>query len=116
VNRLTEAARQPLVPAAQLRRVLRRLTRAHAPLAVDLWHARDDEGVVLATEARAILARGDALTTAELAIGGTDLQSELGMAPGKQMGIVLARLLDDVLDDPRLNDRATLLDRARALG
>jgi tRNA nucleotidyltransferase (CCA-adding enzyme) len=114
--RLTEVALQPLVPPPALRRVLRRVSRPYLPLAVDLWHARDDDGAVLATEARAIAARGDALTVNELAIGGADLQSELGMAPGKPMGILLARLLEEVLDDPTLNDRARLLERARAPG
>lgn len=113
VIRLTEVARQPVVPPAALRRVLRRVSRPFIPLAAALWHARDDAGIVLATEARAILARGDALTVGELAIGGEDLQTELGMAPGKQMGVMLAKLLEDVLDDPTLNDRTTLLRLAR---
>jgi tRNA nucleotidyltransferase (CCA-adding enzyme) len=113
--RLTEVALQPLVPLATLRRVLRRVSRPYIPLAAELWHARDDAGIVLATEARAILARGDALTVNDLAIGGADLQSELGMAPGKPMGVLLAKLLDEVLDDPTLNHRDTLLARARAL-
>ena len=113
--RLTEVARQPMTPPAALRRVLRQVTRPYLPLAAELWHARDDEGVVLATEARAIAQRGDALTVGELAIGGADLQSELGMAPGKPMGVLLARLLEEVLDDPTRNTRDALLDRARVL-
>ena len=113
--RLTDVALQPMIPPAALRRVLRRVSRPYIPLAAELWHARDDDGIVLATEARAILARGDALAVGDLAIGGEDLQTELGMAPGKPMGILLAKLLDEVLDEPTLNHRDTLLDRARAL-
>ena len=48
-----------------------------------------------------------------LAIDGHDLQSELGMAPGPEIGQVLDRLTELVLEDPSLNRRAVLLDLAR---
>lgn len=48
-----------------------------------------------------------------LAIDGHDLQRELGMEPGPEVGALLDRLTELVLDDPALNERATLLDLAR---
>ncbi len=49
----------------------------------------------------------------DLAIDGQDL-IEAGYAPGPQLGRMLHDLLRDVVDDPGLNDRDTLLRRARA--
>ena len=51
---------------------------------------------------------------ADLAVDGTDLL-ELGFREGPALGAALARLLDDVLDDPAANDRETLLARAKQL-
>ena len=48
-----------------------------------------------------------------LAIDGNDLQRELGMAPGPEIGAVLDRLTEIVLDDPTQNRRDILLDHAR---
>ena len=55
----------------------------------------------------------DLLMHRRLAIDGHDLQSELGMRPGPEIGAVLDRLTEAVLDDPSLNRRETLLDLAR---
>ena len=49
-------------------------------------------------------------TVSELALNGGDLAS-LG-ARGKEIGVILASLFDRVLDDPKLNDRNTLLTLA----
>jgi tRNA nucleotidyltransferase/poly(A) polymerase len=51
---------------------------------------------------------------ADLAVNGRDLL-ELGYREGPALGAALARLLDDVLDDPALNSREALLARAREL-
>ncbi len=48
-----------------------------------------------------------------LAIDGHDLQRELGMQPGPEIGAVLDRLTEIVLDDPSQNRRDILLERAR---
>jgi tRNA nucleotidyltransferase (CCA-adding enzyme) len=50
---------------------------------------------------------------ADLAIDGKDLL-EAGYAPGPELGRALHDLLHDVVEDPSLNDRDTLLRRARA--
>ena len=49
----------------------------------------------------------------DLAIDGSDL-IELGYKPGPQLGGALRDLLHEVVDDPSLNTRDTLLRRARA--
>jgi tRNA nucleotidyltransferase (CCA-adding enzyme) len=55
------------------------------------------------------LARESALKIADLAIGGEDVMRQLSIPPGKQVGQVLARLLDRVIDDPELNIRSELV-------
>lgn len=50
-----------------------------------------------------------------LAIDGSDLIAELGMAPGPSLGRVLDELLERVIADPALNDRPTLLLLAQAI-
>ena len=53
------------------------------------------------------------LVDRRLAIDGHDLQRELGMPPGPEIGAVLDRLTEIVLDDPTQNRRDILLDLAR---
>ncbi len=55
---------------------------------------------------------GSALTLAGLAIDGRDLQATLGITEGPAIGVILGRLLTDVIEDPSLNRRVTLLTRA----
>ena len=57
---------------------------------------------------------GAALTTKELAIRGGDLIQAKITAPGKQLGELLAALLDWVLEDPARNQPDLLLAEARA--
>ncbi len=49
---------------------------------------------------------------ADLAVDGSDL-IELGFRPGPALGRVLNELLDEVVDEPGLNEREDLLGRAR---
>ena len=51
---------------------------------------------------------------ADLAIGGADLLT-LGYREGPRLGAALERLLDDVVEEPRRNDREWLLERAKEL-
>lgn len=53
------------------------------------------------------------LETRQLAVDGHDLQRELGLAPGPEIGRILARLMEAVLDDPARNERDALLALAR---
>jgi tRNA nucleotidyltransferase (CCA-adding enzyme) len=60
-----------------------------------------------------ILAEGAALSIRDLRINGHDLIGELGMRPGPLIGKILDALLDAVTNDPSINERETLLARAR---
>lgn len=51
----------------------------------------------------------------DLAINGHDLINELELAPGPLIGQILTGLLEEVLESPELNNKETLLTRARAL-
>ena len=57
---------------------------------------------------RQILRDGDCLCVQDLAVNGRDL-IEAGMRPGPEIGALLNRMLDDVLDTPEHNDREYLL-------
>jgi tRNA nucleotidyltransferase (CCA-adding enzyme) len=62
-----------------------------------------------------LLAAGAAMSVRDLAIGGRELMSELGMQPGPRIGSLLRELLEEVLERPELNQRERLLERAREL-
>lgn len=49
-----------------------------------------------------ILESEDCMTVKQLKLNGNDLK-RLGVAPGKKMGVILGRLLEDVLDHPEHN-------------
>jgi tRNA nucleotidyltransferase (CCA-adding enzyme) len=53
------------------------------------------------------------IVSRHLAVTGNDLQRELGLGPGPEIGRLLDRLLEAVIEDPARNDRATLLALAR---
>ena len=57
----------------------------------------------------------DPLSPKMLAVSGDDVMRELGIGPGPRVGWVLASLLEEVLDDPVVNDRGALLDRMKKL-
>jgi tRNA nucleotidyltransferase (CCA-adding enzyme) len=60
----------------------------------------------------AIRAAGDPLALKDLVVHGDDLIAA-GVRPGPDVGEMLARLLDDVLEDPGRNTRDHLLARVR---
>ncbi|MCC6711337.1 MAG: HD domain-containing protein [Candidatus Pacebacteria bacterium] len=51
----------------------------------------------------------------DLAINGHDLMDKLGLKPGKQLGIILQTLFEEVLDNPAINTKETLLEKAQKL-
>ena len=71
--------------------------------------AREAELAVLVHRQQAASAP---LTLAALAIDGRDLRETLGLPEGPIIGSILERLLSDVIEDPSLNARTTLLTRA----
>lgn len=59
---------------------------------------------------REITARGDCVSLKTLAVTGTDL-IKAGVKPGKQIGEILDGLLQEVLENPGLNEKELLLSR-----
>lgn len=63
--------------------------------------------------AQQLAAEPGLLVHRRLAIDGNDLQRELDLPPGPEIGEILDRLTELVIDDPALNERSLLLDLAR---
>ncbi len=61
-----------------------------------------------------ILDREECVSLKELNINGNDLIGE-GLKPGKKMGEILNRLLEAVIENPKLNRKETLLELAREM-
>ncbi len=61
-----------------------------------------------------VLTRGDCFCRRDLAVNGDDLM-RLGLMPGPVMGMILDRLLDEVMDASLPNRKGVLLRRAMAL-
>jgi tRNA nucleotidyltransferase (CCA-adding enzyme) len=118
LNRAQAIAAGPEAPdqsdERSVRRWLSRVGESASRDLVTLWTLRHGQSPPWAETARAIEARGDALSRSDLAISGSDLEA-LGVN-GPSIGQTLARLLDRVLDDPALNTRDKLLELARSGG
>jgi tRNA nucleotidyltransferase (CCA-adding enzyme) len=69
----------------------------------------------LEAHAARLVAAGAALGTKDLAASGKDLMQGLGIPPGREVGELLRALLEEVLEDPGLNDREKLVERARKI-
>ena len=108
----------PDLPAPARRRALKRFTPDGLFALLDLASAdarvrgAPDVAGSLPPLFQSDLDRGVALSTKDLAITGSDLMTELKMPPSRELGNLLDALLEVVLDDPSLNERATLLGRA----
>ena len=55
------------------------------------------------------------LDRSRLAVHGDDLIADLGLPAGPRLGRILDSLLDRVISEPKLNDRATLLLLAESM-
>ena len=62
-----------------------------------------------------VIAQGAAFNVKDLALDGRALMTELGVKPGPEIGRVLRALLEEVVEDPTLNTKDALLERARGL-
>ena len=79
--------------------------------------ARDEDDLVRLDQFREVVVReeqGRPHRLADLAVGGDDLIA-LGYAPGPAIGQALETLLREVVDEPALNRREALLERAKEL-
>ena len=61
-----------------------------------------------------ILEKQQCLCIKDLKISGKDLIED-GMKPGKEMGEILAKLLELVLEEPQRNEREWLIGKSREL-
>ena len=57
-----------------------------------------------------IIADGDCISMKDMAVKGADLIS-MGIAPGKELGVLLDRLFNMVLDEPSLNTKELLISK-----
>ncbi len=55
------------------------------------------------------------MAVTDLAIDGTDIMVALGLSPGPILGTLLQKLLEDVLENPDLNEKQLLLNRVAEL-
>lgn len=60
---------------------------------------------------REMISKNECVSLKDLKISGKDLIAA-GFEPGKEMGIILKRLLDAVIENPSLNNKETLLNMA----
>lgn len=100
---------------ADIRRLLAAVGRDGAADAIAVRRAVGAIDPPLARRVRLQADGGHALSIRELAVDGADLQRELGLARGPQIGRLLRGLLEEVLADPAANERERLLEAARAL-
>lgn len=124
ITRLVDAARTTYGSdwsEADVRRYMGRLSHAELDDLLTLRAARattDDDPAVDAHEQqlreRIATQRlvASPLILADLAVDGRDLRETLGLPEGPAIGRILERLLADVIEDPTLNTRMTLLTRA----
>ena len=124
VRALIAAASERYDPAwadADVRRYMGQVPATLLPELLQLRAARasaaDDPAAVAGeTELGERVARqteaASPLTLSELAVDGRDLRETLGVPEGPIIGAILEQLLADVIEDPSLNTRMTLLTRA----
>lgn len=79
------------------------MKKKEAPYRLRKYHAMIDEVL------------RDPISVRQLAIDGEVLIKELGMKPGPRMGWILSALLEEVLDDPKKNNRNHLSELAISL-
>lgn len=84
-----------------------------ADLLAQSTYQREDKQEILDEVKRLyaeIIGHGDCLNLKHLAVNGSDLV-RMGVRPGREVGNILARMLNDVLDVPSHNDKDYLLGR-----
>jgi tRNA nucleotidyltransferase (CCA-adding enzyme) len=75
----------------------------------------DLEAAEFNTKLELELARQDRQARSQLAVDGHTLMQELNMAPGPPLGKIIKALKELILDNPELNEPATLIYKARKL-
>jgi len=57
----------------------------------------------------------DPISVAMLNVSGKDVMEQSSIEPGPKVGMILAILLDEVLDDPKKNDKKYMTEKIREL-
>lgn len=99
---------------AALRRALAAVGPENGEALAALWAAEGGEAAEVAGALRRVGAEAPPVRVRDLALGGREVMEHLGLRPGPEVGRLLGRLLEAVLDDPSLNDPGalrSLLDR-----
>ncbi|HTP58677.1 MAG TPA: HD domain-containing protein, partial [Spirochaetia bacterium] len=68
-----------------------------------------------AARVHSVMQEGRAFNLRQLAVNGSDLMEALAIPAGPVVGVILNELLQAVLDDPGMNDRAKLLEMGKRL-
>ena len=92
--------------------------RAMGSMEAEVWDALLDfnaYGPRIRSLTRQIREKGDCLDLKHLAVNGQDL-IDAGMKPGRELGQILNRLLDMVLECPEKNRKEALLEIGKAMG
>lgn len=76
---------------------------------------KDKPYKLIELEKRIEYVQKDPISTSMLAFDGNDAMQLFGWKPGARIGVLLHRLLDEVLEDPKRNTKEYLTDRAKAL-
>ena len=97
---------EEVLEAATVRRAMSRMEPEVWDVLVEL-NGYDEK---IRSLTRQIREAGDCLNLKGLAVNGQDL-IRAGVKPGKEMGTILNRLLELVLEQPELNEKALLLER-----
>lgn len=111
---------------AAVRRLINRIGLANIPDLLELRKAdRLASGTkktplskgtkILLERIERVLAEDAAFGLKDLAVNGNDIMQATGIRPGPLVGEILNALLEEVLDDPRLNERDILLQRAQTI-
>ena len=64
----------------------------------------------LISETKRILNNKEPISTKDLAISGSDIIAEFKIKPGKELGAIINHLVDKVLENPKLNNKADLFN------
>jgi tRNA nucleotidyltransferase (CCA-adding enzyme) len=120
-----QALDDTLADDAAIRRMLQRVSPAAWPDLATLRRAILATGHDAARRVRAFeafvarvdeeLARNPVLDVRDLALSGGDLMQHLGLSPGPAVGRLLRALLEQVIEEPELNQRQQLLGLADQL-
>lgn len=76
---------------------------------------KDKPYKLIELEKRIEYVQKDPISTSMLVFDGNDAMQLFGWKPGARIGVLLHRLLDEVLEDPKRNTKEYLTDRAKAL-